>query len=351
MQKPNRATYTGAEFVDWSGSKALVLTPKFQRRGVWQQPAKSFFIDTLLRSMPVPPIYIRLTQSPERNRVIREIIDGQQRITALIEFVRGDFPLARTLAAPWKGKRFDQLTQHEQDNITGYPFSTETFQGISDQEILEVFSRLNTYSVPLNDQELRNGKYFGQFKQLCYALAHEYLEYWRANRIFAERGIARMDEVELVSEILVAGIAGMQDKKKSLDDFYHKYDDQFRERDSAKKHFDAVMVGIAEAFPTGLSETEFHRPPLFYTLYMVLHHRMFGLVGQKAKRSTSRVKASDLTSLSAAAFALSDAIQDYKSGKDVPTRTLAFVNASQRQTDNLKPRQVRFDALYSKAFA
>ncbi|HTQ77054.1 MAG TPA: DUF262 domain-containing protein, partial [Burkholderiales bacterium] len=95
MEKPSRAEYSAAEFLDWAEGKTLILTPKFQRRGVWQQGAKSFFIDTLLRQMPVPPIYIRLGQAREKNRVIREVVDGQQRLAALTDFMRGSYALAK----------------------------------------------------------------------------------------------------------------------------------------------------------------------------------------------------------------------------------------------------------------
>ena len=50
-------------------------------------------------------------------------------------------------------------------------------------EVLEVFARLNTYSVALNKQELRNGRFFGLFKQSMYQLAYEHLEFWRRQRI------------------------------------------------------------------------------------------------------------------------------------------------------------------------
>jgi hypothetical protein len=350
MQKPNRAAYTASEFLDWAETQALVLTPKFQRRGVWQEAAKSFFIDTLLREMPVPPIYIRLTQSTQKNRVVREVIDGQQRLTALIQFMRGEFALSKNLVAPWRGKTFSHLSAEERKQIEDYSFSTETFQGIPDQEILEIFSRLNTYSVPLNQQELRNGKFFGEFKQLSYKIAHQYLEFWRENRIFTERGIARMEEVETVSELLIVGLAGMQDKKKSIDTYYERYDETFRERDSSESHFDKVMNTISAAFSGTLGETEFHRPPLFYTLYAVVHHRIYGVPGITFPRNPSAIKAEELQRLTSAVVALSAAIEDQRNEEAVPDNLLPFVVAAQRQTDNLRPRQVRFDALYARAF-
>ena len=350
MEKPSRAEYSAAEILDWAESNTLILTPKFQRRGVWQQGAKSFFIDTLLRQMPIPPIYIRLRQAKEKNRIIREVVDGQQRLAALTDFMRGEYALAKSLPSDWRGKTFEQLSKDEQTRIEKSTFATETFQGISDQEVLEVFSRLNTYSVPLNAQELRNGRYFGPFKQFAYETAHEYLEFWRTNRIFTERGIARMEEVELVSELVIAGLDGMQDKKNSIDDYYAKYDESFPNRDQCKTRFDRTMATISEAFTDALAETEFHRSPLFYTLYTVAYHRLYGLPGIDLQRKSGAVKEFELQQLVAAVVFLSDAIEAYKGGKEVSPKLVGFVSAAQRQTDNIKPRQTRFTTLYKRAF-
>ncbi|MBV9629876.1 MAG: DUF262 domain-containing protein, partial [Xanthobacteraceae bacterium] len=89
MPTSERSVYRPQDFLDWRASDTLQLTPKFQRRGVWTASARSFFIDTLLRSMPVPPIYIRNVQAVRPEKMIREVIDGQQRISAVLDFVDG----------------------------------------------------------------------------------------------------------------------------------------------------------------------------------------------------------------------------------------------------------------------
>jgi hypothetical protein len=208
MAKPERSVYTPQDFLQWRASNTLELTPKFQRRGVWNAAARSYFIDTLLRSMPVPPIYIRGVQAKGTDRLVREVIDGQQRVSAVLDFIDGKYRLSSSLSAPWSNRSYKDLTETERQLVLHHSFSTEVFHGISDLEVLEIFARLNTYSVPLNHQELRNGKYFGPFKQSMYRLGYEHLEFWRAQKIFTERSIARMLEVELVSELSIAIIDG-----------------------------------------------------------------------------------------------------------------------------------------------
>ena len=108
----------------------------------------------------------------------------------MLDFI-GDngFRLQNTLEAPWAGKRFSQLSDAEQVQITNFGFPSETFKGISDQQVLEVFCRLNMNGIPLNKQELRNGKFFGLFKQTSYDLGLQYLEFWRYHKIFSEQSI------------------------------------------------------------------------------------------------------------------------------------------------------------------
>src|SRR5260370_35945716 len=129
----------------------------------------------------------------------------------------------------------------------------------------------------LNKQELRNGKFFGFFKATCFELALNYLEFWRKHHVFTEQNIARMLEVELTSELLIAGNAGMQDKKKSVDTFYEKWEGEYPDQERDAKRLRDTFGMISETFPEDeLVNSEFRRPPLFYTLYCVVFHHMFG---------------------------------------------------------------------------
>ena len=57
--KTDKAVYTVNDFVLWQENEILVITPKFQRRPVWKTPARSYFIDTLLRVMTVPSLVLQ----------------------------------------------------------------------------------------------------------------------------------------------------------------------------------------------------------------------------------------------------------------------------------------------------
>lgn len=352
MIRPERSTYTPLDFRGWNETGALVLSPKFQRRGVWTTAARSYLIESLLLGMPVPPIYLRIIQNRERNRVIREVIDGQQRIAAVLDYVSGKYGLSKSVESEAKGKRFAQLTQTQQDRITQYSFICEVFQGIEDRDVLQIFARLNTYSVKLNAQELRNGRFFGPFKQAAYALALDYLEFWRTQRIFTERKIARMGEVELTSELLILGLDGLQDKKKSIDHFYDAFDVQFPQRKKAERQFRLTVDALSEACGEVLPQSEFHRPPLFYSLYACVYHRMFGLQNCRiASPVRGKLTSDDKQGVRDGVGKLSSILLEAETEEgEIRQAYKRFVAASLRQTDNVKPRQIRLEFLYNHSF-
>jgi hypothetical protein len=351
MQKPDRSSFTVLDFHSWEEAGTLSLNPKFQRRAVWKLPARSYLIDTLLKGMPVPPIYLRVTQNESKTKTIREVIDGQQRLRAVLDYLKDEFALSKAVSDEAPGRRFSQLTDSQKDEVRKYSFICESFSSIADADVLEVFARMNTHSVKLNAQELRNGKFFGHFKRLAYRLGHEHLEFWRGNRIFTEDAIARMLEVELVSEILVAQMAGLQDKKKSLDGFYRDFDEEFPDSDRHQKRFRSVIDAISETLGESLRSSEFRRPPLFYSLFTVLDHRLHGLPGAAiVDPHQGRLSRDDGRRLKDALVALSDRVAAAREGEPTPLVDLEFVGACLRQTDNIRPRRIRFEWIYKRSF-
>lgn len=351
--KSERSSYTPIDFREWHEAGSLVLSPKFQRRHVWTTPARSYLIDTILLGMPVPPIYIRVVQNENRERIIREVVDGQQRISAVLDFISDKYALSKNIESPVAGKRFGNLSQDDQNNILQYSFICEVFHGIEDAEVLSIFARLNTHSVKLNAQELRNGRWFGHFKQLSYGLAYEHLNIWKGNRIFTDAKIARMAEVELTSELLILGMSGLQDKKKSIDDFYEDYDESFPERNRTAERFRRTIDEIVNACEDVLAESEFRRPPLFYTLYGAVYQRIFGIPSVQLRRKKGNsLSSQEREALANAIRVLSEFILIAKSneGGNVPKKYQRFVNACISQTDNIKPRQTRLITLYEQAF-
>ena len=223
----NTQTFTISDLYNWHKTHELFLQPKFQRRKVWKPIARSYLIDTIVRGLPMPKIYFRVQVDPQSIKSVREIVDGQQRLDAIFSYIDNKFAVSRTHDSIAAGKKFSALAPHVQSAILSYDLSSDLLIGADDAQVLQIFARINSYSVTLNAQEKRNARFFGPFKELAYSLGTAHLAFWLDNRILTNQAIARMAEAELTSELVVALLAGLQDKKSSLDRYYKQYEDSF----------------------------------------------------------------------------------------------------------------------------
>lgn len=274
MKNYDSRTYSVNDFREWHEQDKLVLAPKFQRRRVWSEKAKSYFIDTIIRGQPMPKIFFRQTIDPDTKLTTREIIDGQQRLAAILDYLDDGFRLNKSQHKELGGKRFSELPVNVQKDFLNYEISTDLLIEANDPTVLDIFARLNSYSVKLNAQELRNASYFGEFKQAVYSAAFEYLQFWRVNNIFTEHQIARMLEAELTSDLFVAIADGIHSRKK-LGHYYRIYDDDFTNSEKYESEFRRTMDTIGEVYGERLPNSNFKRPHMFYTLFTVMFHFLY----------------------------------------------------------------------------
>ncbi|MGB0917535.1 MAG: DUF262 domain-containing protein [Flavobacteriales bacterium] len=184
-------------FGKWKRGK-LDIQPEFQRYFVWDKAKSSRLIESALLGIPLPVIYL----SEEQNGKVY-VIDGQQRLTSFFTYIDGIFPdgsdfklSGLKVLKELNRKKFTDLDDEIQDSIRETVIRTITFKKESDPNLkFEIFERLNTGSVPLNTQELRNCIYRGKYNRLIRELAshEEYLD------LLGIKGPdKRMKDVELV---------------------------------------------------------------------------------------------------------------------------------------------------------
>lgn len=141
------------------------LQPTYQRGYVWalRPELPSRLIESLLLDIPVPPIYMAKMAEGKL-----EVIDGQQRLTTLVNFLEGHFPLQKLVRmSSLNGLRFAELKEEHQNKIMDCTIRTVVVDTGSNTNLrYEVFERLNRGSVALNEQELRNCVYRGPFNDL-----------------------------------------------------------------------------------------------------------------------------------------------------------------------------------------
>ena len=176
----------------------LIVQPEFQRLFVWDVAKASRLIESALLDIPLPVVYLS-----EESDGTESVIDGQQRLTSFFAFLDGRFPdgkefrLSSLKVFPeFTKKLYRDLPDQVQDKIRYCKMRTVTFRRESDSELkFEVFERLNTGAVSLNDQELRNCIYRGPYNDLLRDLAGD--RGFRA-LLGLKKTEKRMRDVELV---------------------------------------------------------------------------------------------------------------------------------------------------------
>lgn len=287
MKNFDSRTYSVNDFREWHDRKELELQPKFQRRSVWSDKARSYLVDSIVRSKPIPKIFIRQDIDPKTKKTVREVVDGQQRLRTIFSFLKDGFKLSKTHSPEYGGKFYSGLPESVQTAILKYELSVDLLLDAPDKEVLDIFARLNSYAVKLNKQELRNATYFGEFKTTVYSLALEYIAFWTENKIFSDSEILRMDEVELVSDLLVAMLDGIK-SRKVIDAYYQKYDDELADKTRLVHNFRRTMDTIGGVSSGSLANTPFASPVLFYSLFCSVYHHLFGLAKCQLTRKPFR---------------------------------------------------------------
>jgi hypothetical protein len=270
--------YSVRDFEEWDEGGDLVLAPKFQRRNVWSPKARSYLMDTILRGKPIPKIYMRQDVNPNTRRTTREIVDGQQRLRTVLSFLKDGFKISKAHNETFRGKTFSGLDKKTQADILKYEFVVDLLEDTPDPEVYDLFARINTYAEKLKAQELRNAKWFGEFKSSVYLLAREFLTFFETNKLFTPKQILRMSEAEFISELLLAMEEGIRAGSKTvIDNCYRDYDDDFPNRKTHEKRFRKIIDTIGGILDQDLPQLEFRATRLFYPLFCAIYHLKYRL--------------------------------------------------------------------------
>ena len=154
--------------IDQIKSKTIFLRPiserpSFQRRYVWTDILASRLIESILLNVPIPPCYLSQNDDYEL-----DVIDGQQRLFSIYRFLDNQFPLSGLeVMTDLNGLRFHEIENKLQRQLKTHTLRCVLITNESHPEIkFDVFERLNTNTVPLNGQELRNCIYRGALNSL-----------------------------------------------------------------------------------------------------------------------------------------------------------------------------------------
>ena len=134
--------------------------PPYQRYEVWTPQKRSKLIESVLMGLPLPRFYFA-----ENEDETQEVVDGQQRLQALFRYMDNEYALTglKTLVELNKKKSAD-LDKKLKNRIKNFSLPTVVIQKESDRELrYDLFERLNTGATGLNEQELRNAVFRGEY--------------------------------------------------------------------------------------------------------------------------------------------------------------------------------------------
>ena len=344
--------YTIADILSWMKDKTLIVNREFQRNpSIWPTQAKVYLIDTILRGRPMPKIYLRTQTNVETMRSFREIVDGQQRLMAIQAFANDEFSLRIRDAdlEELNGKRYSELDDETKQTFLTYLVPVEQLMNAPDSVVFDVFQRLNTYNYNLSPQELRHGKYHGEFRNAVTSASRRWAFLWDRYDVLTKRARVRMADDELMAQMFGVIIEGVVDSRQSRTERWYKtFDRDLPEHVTPQvdRSLEFVNDNLREVMETSLS-----RAPHFLMLFAAIAHALFGIprgdMGDDMPDQDPRalqdlpMAVSNLTTLSAALDL---------SGDEIPGRFQAFQLASAGSTQRISTRRVRFRMSYRALF-
>ena len=257
------------DLVNLDKTGELDYSPWYQRRSVWTTSQKSYLINTLHEQKPIPALYVRYSLDLDRGKTVREVVDGQQRTRAILEYCRDEFPARHPSAK--ERRSLSQLSRKQRQEFLLTALPVGYLLGASDSDVIEIFGRINSVSKNLNAQEKRNAQFSGEFKQFCLQQSASRVEFWRKYHIFTATDIARMNEVQFISDLtlnLLEGLSNLNQKK--LDALYGQFDECFPGSSEMTRRLDRVFDFVVDLGPGAIRDTVFNRQPLFFSLLIAL---------------------------------------------------------------------------------
>ncbi len=324
----------------WYSEGKLWVNRRYQRKLVWTLTEKQKLLESVLKKYPIPAILLA-----EREGDGYEVIDGLQRLHTLVSFIETAFPTAdgrnfdvkqfptattRQVEGAFEIAVGDVITPREVSTVLDYSLAVSVMRGATNDEVDDVFGRINTYGHRLSDQERRQAGVRGEFADVVRAVScevrgdasrdtlglsempsisidlpktrHGY--HLSADEIFwVQQGILRatdlrdsMDE-QCVADIAASIVGGslIPRSKEALDDLYNRESAEGRRISTALAHYGADKFAAEFKYlieeiekiatwvpPGGLRSLLFSKrntnpfPALFAVLFLALHELLIG---------------------------------------------------------------------------
>ncbi|NES04834.1 MAG: DUF262 domain-containing protein [Okeania sp. SIO2F4] len=236
-----------------------LFIPDYQREMVWDDERQSKFIESVFLGLPIPPIFVAdiNDEENEEDEASLEIIDGTQRIRTLTRFIKNELILCELKKlGQLNNFRFEDLLLSRQRRFNRATIRIIQLTEKADEETRrDIFERINTGSVQLNEMEKRRGILSGKVTDLIDELSK--LQKFRNLCYFSQAAIKRQDPQEFVLRFF-AFLDRYEnfDSKLGIINFLDKYlknanDDENIDLEKMQYEFEKMIEFVAENFPNG----------------------------------------------------------------------------------------------------
>ena len=137
MLKRLNINWNARQLVKMCMNGNITFDNAIQRGYVWDIKRKSLLIESMILGYPVPAFYARR----DENRRF-DMLDGKQRSSAICGYLNNEYAL-EGVSEEYEGKYFNDLPEEVQDDIISYSLTVYYFEEITDEEVNEMFYRLN----------------------------------------------------------------------------------------------------------------------------------------------------------------------------------------------------------------
>ena len=228
------------ELVQMVRAGSLIPRPEFQRRLVWTNTDKAKFIDTVLKGYPFPEIYLANGDlNIETGEGTQLLVDGQQRVTTLVEYFEGNPRLALKGNTPYAS-----LEDDEKRRFLDYDVAVRDLGELSNAQLIEVFKRINSTAYGLTDIEINNALYNGALKTFADRYATN--EFFEVHRVFRAEDLKRMGDLKYVLQLVASMLGGYFNRDDALEDLLSTYNDEFPLSQDVADRLDRSFAFIEE---------------------------------------------------------------------------------------------------------
>lgn len=245
--------YKIQDVIELIKNKRLILRPEYQRRSVWSKPAKAALIETIIQKKPIPLFLIH-----KKDTGVLEVIDGQQRLRSILDFSSNQLKLTN-VDDNINGKTYSDFSPNlfpeydYQKIFNNYELYFNLVENANEDDIIDMYSRVNKYTVNLNKMEMRYSlNHDTNIMKFIEELTEDekIFEFFLNSNIFSQTNVNRMGDIEFFTLLLSYILEkSFMNKDEDIVEFFSKYANiDNKELDSLKKELIDTLTIIKNIF-------------------------------------------------------------------------------------------------------